>query len=81
LNEIIINNVQKASRAAFQLLHLKDFGIFDFRVSANGEAYLLEVNLFWSMGSQSIVNVCANEAGYKQKELQKIVLNRTIKKN
>jgi len=80
LNEVIINNVQKASRAAFQLLHLKDFGIFDFRVSAGGEAYLLEVNLFWSLGSQSIVNVCANEAGYKQKDLLKLVLNRTIEK-
>jgi len=81
LNELIISNVQMAARAAFQLLHLKDFGIFDFRVSADGKAYLLEVNLFWSLGSQSIVNVCANEAGYKQKELQKIFLNRTIKNN
>jgi len=81
LNKVIINNVQKASRAAFQLLHLKDFGIFDFRVSADGEAYLLEVNLFWSLGSQSFVNICANEAGFKQKELQKIFLNRSIEKN
>jgi len=81
LNELIIYNVRKAAIAAFQLLHLKDFGIFDFRVSADGKAYLLEVNLFWSLGSQSIVNVCANEAGYKQKELQKFFLNRTIKNN
>jgi len=81
LNEVIIFNVQMAARAAFQLLHLKDFGIFDFRVNADGKAYLLEVNLFWSLGSQSIVNVCANEAGYKQKELQKIVLNRTVQNN
>jgi len=81
LNEVIFDNVQKASRAAFQLLHLKDFGIFDFRVSADGEAYLLEVNLFWSLGSQSFVNICANEAGFKQKELQKIFLNRSIEKN
>jgi len=81
LNDVIINNVQKASRAAYQLLHLKDYGIFDFRVSADGVAFLLEVNLFWSLGSESVVNVCANEAGYNQKELQRIVLNRTIEKN
>jgi len=81
LNEVIINNVQKASKAAFRILHLKDFGTFDFRVKADGKAYLLEVNLFWSLGSESFVNICANEAGYTQKELQRIFLNRIIKKN
>jgi len=80
-NEVIINNVERASRAAFRLLDLKDFGIFDFRVCADGKAYLFEVNLFCSFGYESIVNVCAKEAGYTQKELQRIVLNRTISKN
>jgi len=80
LNDMIIKNVQKASIAAYQLLDLQDFGLFDFRVSATGKAYLLEVNLFWSLGAESIMNVCACEAGFENKWLLKTVLNRTMKR-
>jgi len=82
LNDAIITNVQEASIAAYNILDLQDFGVFDFRVSANdGEAYLLEVNLFCSFGSESFLNICATEAGYEDKNLLKTVLQMASKRN
>jgi D-alanine-D-alanine ligase len=81
LNDVITKNVQEASKAAYQILDLQDFGIFDFRVGANGEAYLLEVNLYCSFGAESFLNLCSTEAGYGNKDLLKAVLERASNRN
>jgi len=51
---------EKMCDAALKLheaLSCRDYSLYDFRVDANGEIYLLEPCLFWSFSSRSIISM------------------------
>jgi len=77
----MIKLIGDSSIEAFQILNLRDFGLFDFRVhEETGLPYLLEVNLFCSFGYESALNGMARAGGLSDKELLRMVLHRAAKR-
>ena len=71
--------ISQTALQAFRVLKLRDFGLFDFRVhEKTGEAYLLEVNLFCSFGSESVINSMARAQGYTDDHLLRMVMHKAL---
>ena len=74
-----IKAVEKVSLKAFSGLRIKDFAIFDIRMDKNGVPYILEVNLFCSFGTESILNMAARKFEITDQRLLEIMVKRSMK--
>ena len=74
-----IKAVEKVSLKAFSGLGIKDFAIFDIRMDKNGVPYILEVNLFCSFGTESILNMAARKFEITGQRLLEIMVKRSMK--
>lgn len=74
-----IKVVEKVSLKAFSGLRIKDFAIFDIRMDKNGVPYILEVNLFCSFGTESILNMAARKFEITDQRLLEIMVKRSMK--
>jgi len=60
----LITRIQQLALKIHKTMHLRDFSLMDFRIDALGQPWLLEVNLFCSFGSKSILSIQA-EASFQ----------------
>ena len=44
LDKVVLNNIEKYALKTFQVLECRDFSRIDFRISADGTPYFLEIN-------------------------------------
>lgn len=76
-----IQILKELSLKAFNTLQLNDFAVFDVRMDENGNAYILEVNLYCAYNDKSFVVKAANHAGITTRQLFENAVNNTIKRN
>jgi len=67
--EVLLEKVKKYSLKAFRLLHCRSYALFDIRVDADGNPFILEANLYCSFSPYGIINVMAKQAGISGKDV------------
>jgi D-alanine-D-alanine ligase len=80
LEEKVLQRIQTASLRAFKALGCRDFARLDFRVSAAGVPYFLEVNPLPGLGSHSDLVIMAQKLGWSHRQLVSAVLNAAIER-
>jgi D-alanine-D-alanine ligase len=65
----VIPELHAASLAAYRALGCRHYGLFDFRVDDQGQAWFLEAGLYCSFSPQSVVIAMAEAAGITLAEL------------
>ena len=73
-----IKAVEKVSLKAFGALGLKDFAVFDIRMDKNEIPYILEVNLFCSFGTESLLNIVARKFEISDQKLLEIMVKKSM---
>jgi D-alanine-D-alanine ligase len=64
LEKKVIDRIEAASLRAFSTLGCRDFARIDFRISANGTPYFLEINPLPGLGTYSDLVIMALKTGY-----------------
>jgi D-alanine-D-alanine ligase len=80
LEEKVLQRIQIASLKAFEALGCRDFARLDFRISAAGVPYFLEVNPLPGLGSHSDLVIMAEKLGWNHRRLTSAVLNTAIER-
>ena len=80
LEEKVLQRIQTASLRAFKALGCRDFARLDFRVSAAGVPYFLEVNPLPGLGSHSDLVIMAQKLGWSHRQLVSAVLNAALER-
>ena len=65
----LINEISSLAKSAFNALGMKYYCVFDFRVSSDNKAYILEAGPFYSYGKKSILFTFGNIDGYTLKNI------------
>jgi D-alanine-D-alanine ligase len=78
--ENVLQHIEVASLKAFEALGCRDFARLDFRVSAQGMPYFLEINPLPGLGTHSDLVIMAKKLGWTHKELISAVLNAALKR-
>jgi len=73
--------LEKLTFSAFQTLELHDFALFDIRVDADGDPWLLEIGLFCSFSKNSVLNIMAQECNISPPQLLSMMANNAIKRH
>lgn len=76
----LISKIQSIAVKAHKALQFRDFSMYDFRVDAEGNPWVLEANLFCSFGPKSILSIQALQAGIDDKALFDIMAHNVIKR-
>jgi len=80
LEEKVLQCIEVASLKAFEALACRDFARLDFRISAQGMPYLLEINPLPGLGTHSDLVIMAKKMGWTHRELISAVLNAALKR-
>ncbi len=75
LEEKVLQRIQTSSLKAFEALGCRDFARVDFRVSAGGVPYFLEINPLPGLGVHSDLVIMATKTGWNHRQLISAVLN------
>lgn len=78
LEEKVLQRLQAASLTAFTALGCRDFARLDFRISAAGVPYFLEINPLPGLGTHSDLVIMAKKLGWSQRQLISAVLSAAI---
>lgn len=80
LEEKVLQRIQTASLKAFEALGCRDFARVDFRISAGGVPYFLEINPLPGLGTHSDLVIMARKLGWTHRQLISAVLNAALER-
>ena len=80
LEEKVLQRIQTASLKAFEALGCRDFARVDFRISAGGVPYFLEINPLPGLGTHSDLVILAKKLGWTHRQLISAVLNAALER-
>ena len=80
LDEKVLQRVQASSLKAFQALGCRDSARVDFRISAAGVPYFLEINPLPGLGAHSDLVIMATKMGWNHRQLISAVLNAALER-
>ena len=80
LEEKVLQRIQASSLKAFQALGCRDFARLDFRISAGGVPYFLEINPLPGLGTHSDLVIMAKKLGWTHRQLTSAVLNAALER-
>jgi D-alanine-D-alanine ligase len=80
LEEKVLQRIQTASLKAFEALGCRDFARVDFRISARGVPYFLEINPLPGLGTHSDLVIMAKKLGWTHRQLISAVLNAALER-
>jgi len=80
LEEKVLQRIQASSLKAFQALGCRDFARLDFRISAGGVPYFLEINPLPGLGAHSDLVIIAKKMGRSHRQLISAVLNSALER-
>jgi D-alanine-D-alanine ligase len=80
LEEKVLQRIQRSSLRAFRALRCRDFARLDFRISATGVPYFLEINPLPGLGAHSDLVIMAKKMGWSHKQLISAVLNSALER-
>ncbi len=80
LEEKVLQRIQTASLKAFEALGCRDFARLDFRISAAGVPYFLEINPLPGLGTHSDLVIMARKLGWNHRQLISALLNAAIER-
>ena len=80
LEEKVLERIQTASLKAFEALGCRDFARVDFRISAGGVPYFLEINPLPGLGTHSDLVIMADKLGWTHRQLIGAVLNAALER-
>jgi D-alanine-D-alanine ligase len=80
LEEKVLQRIQASSLKAFQALGCRDFARVDFRISAGGVPYFLEINPLPGLGTHSDLVIMAKKLGWTHRQLISAVLNAALER-
>ncbi|MCJ7575401.1 MAG: D-alanine--D-alanine ligase, partial [Dehalococcoidia bacterium] len=78
LEEKVLQRIQASSLKTFQALGCRDFARLDFRISAGGVPYFLEINPLPGLGTHSDLVIMAKKLGWTHRQLISAVLNAAL---
>lgn len=81
LERKVLQNLELSSLNAFKALGCRDFARLDFRVSAEGVPYFIEINPLSGLGTHSDLVIMAKETGQTHQELIAGVLNAALERH
>jgi len=80
LEERVLRRIQSSSLRVFKALGCRDFARLDFRISATGIPYFLEINPLPGLGAHSDLVIMAKKMGWTHRQLISAVLNAAIER-
>jgi len=80
LEEKVLQRIQTSSLKAFEALGCRDFARLDFRISAGGVPYFLEINPLPGLGTHSDLVIMARKLGWNHRQLISALLNAAIER-
>ena len=80
LEEKVLQRIQTSSLKAFQALGCRDFARVDFRISAGGVPYFLEINPLPGLGTHSDLVIMATKMGCNHRQLISAVLDAALER-
>jgi len=80
LEEKVLQRIQTSSLKIFQALGCRDFARLDFRISAGGVPYFLEINPLPGLGIHSDLVIMATKMGWNHRQLISAVLNAALER-
>jgi D-alanine-D-alanine ligase len=80
LDERVLQRIESASLRAFKALGCRDFARVDFRISAAGVPYFLEINPLPGLGNHSDLVIMAQKLGWSHQQLICAVLNAVVER-
>jgi D-alanine-D-alanine ligase len=80
LEEKVLQRIQISSLRVFKALGCRDFARLDFRISAEGVPYFLEINPLPGLGTHSDLVIMAKKMGWSHKHLIIAVLNAALER-
>jgi D-alanine-D-alanine ligase len=80
LDERVLQRIESASLRAFKALGCRDFARVDFRISAAGVPYFLEINPLPGLGNHSDLVIMAQKLGWSHQQLISAVLNAAVER-
>jgi D-alanine-D-alanine ligase len=80
LEEKVLQRIQASSLKTFQALGCRDFARLDFRISAGGVPYFLEINPLPGLGTHSDLVIMARKMGWNHRQLISAALNAALER-
>jgi D-alanine-D-alanine ligase len=80
LKETTTQKINEYSLKTFEMLGCRDFSRIDFRISADGIPYMLEINPLPGLGDYSDLIIMAVKLGWKHEELIASVFNAALER-
>jgi D-alanine-D-alanine ligase len=80
LEEKVLQRIQASSLKAFQALGCRDFARLDFRISAGGVPYFLEINPLPGLGTHSDLVIMARKMGWNHRQLISAAFNAALER-
>lgn len=80
LDEKVLQRIEASSLKAYQALGCRDFARLDFRISAAGVPYFLEINPLPGLGSHSDLVIMAEKMGWSHRQLLGAVLSTALER-
>ncbi len=80
LNAGIIREINSSSLKAFKVLGCRDFARLDFRVSAEGVPYFIEINPLPGLGTHSDLYIMATKMGWNHAQLISAILDAALQR-
>jgi D-alanine-D-alanine ligase len=80
LEERVLQRIRTASVKAFEALGCRDFARLDFRISAAGVPYFLEMNPLPGLGAHSDLVIMAGKLGWNHRQLVSAVLSAALER-
>jgi D-alanine-D-alanine ligase len=80
LEEKVLQRIQSSSLKAFNALGCRDFARLDFRISAGGVPYFLEINPLPGLGTHSDLVIMAKKIGWSHRQLISSMLNAALER-
>jgi D-alanine-D-alanine ligase len=80
LKETTAQKINEYSLKTFEMLGCRDFSRIDFRISADGIPYMLEINPLPGLGDYSDLIIMAVKMGWKHEELIASVFNAALER-
>jgi D-alanine-D-alanine ligase len=81
LEEKVLKRIETSSLKAYQALGCRDFARLDFRISAGGVPYFLEINPLPGLGAHSDLVIMAKKMGWSHRQLISAVLNAALERH